>query len=40
VTRYPNFIVVYRPETDPLQVVTVLHGKRNLKVILDEPTIP
>jgi plasmid stabilization system protein ParE len=40
VTRYPNFIVVYRPETDPLQVITVLHGKRNLKAILNEPTIP
>jgi plasmid stabilization system protein ParE len=31
VTSYPNFIVVYRPDTKPLQVVTVLHGKRNLK---------
>lgn len=32
--RYPNFTVVYRPETTPLQVVAVLHGKRNLRRIL------
>jgi plasmid stabilization system protein ParE len=37
VTRFPNFIVVYRPETKPLQVVAILHGKRNLNVLLDEP---
>ena len=36
VTRFPNFIVVYRPETKPLQVVAVLHGKRNIKAILKE----
>jgi plasmid stabilization system protein ParE len=40
VTRYPNFIVVYRPNTEPLQVIAVLHGERNLKAILEEPTIP
>ncbi len=33
-TRYPNYTVVYRPETSPLQVVAVLHGKRNLRRIL------
>jgi plasmid stabilization system protein ParE len=37
VSRFPNFIVVYRPDTKPLQVVAVLHGKRNLKAILKEP---
>jgi hypothetical protein len=26
-TRYPNYAVVYRPETAPLQIVAVLHGK-------------
>ncbi len=31
VTRYPNFIVVYRPETKPLQIIAVLHGKRDIK---------
>ena len=30
-TRYPNYTVVYRPETSPLQVVAVLHGKRNIR---------
>jgi plasmid stabilization system protein ParE len=33
-TRYPNYTVVYRPETSPVQVVAVLHGKRNLRRIL------
>lgn len=33
-TRYPNYTVVYRPKTSPLQVVAVLHGKRNLRYIL------
>jgi len=35
-TRYPNYTVVYRPETAPLQVVAVLHGKRNLARILKQ----
>ena len=35
-TRYPNYTVVYRPETAPLQVVAVLHGKRNLRRLLKE----
>jgi len=33
-TRYPNYTVVYRPETALLQVVAVLHGKRNIQSIL------
>jgi plasmid stabilization system protein ParE len=32
--RYPNYTVVYRPETAPVQVVAVLHGKRNIRRIL------
>jgi antitoxin ParD1/3/4 len=35
-TRYPNYAVVYRPETIPLQIVAVLHGKRNLQRILKQ----
>ena len=35
-TRYPNYTVVYRPETVPLQVVAVLHGKRNVRRILKQ----
>jgi plasmid stabilization system protein ParE len=33
-SRYPNYTVVYRPDTAPLQVVAVLHGKRNLRRVL------
>ena len=33
-TRYPNYAVVYRPATAPLEVVAVLHGKRHLRRIL------
>ncbi len=36
VTRYPNYTVVYRPETTPLQVVAVLHGKRNIRRTLKQ----
>jgi plasmid stabilization system protein ParE len=35
-TRYPNYTVVYRPETSPLQIVAVLHGKRKLTGILEQ----
>jgi plasmid stabilization system protein ParE len=34
--RYPNYIVVYRPDTAPLQIVAVLHGKRDIKRMLKE----
>jgi antitoxin ParD1/3/4 len=33
-TRYPNYTVVYRPQTAPLQVVAVLHGKRDIRRVL------
>ncbi|MGA3054110.1 MAG: type II toxin-antitoxin system RelE/ParE family toxin [Candidatus Korobacteraceae bacterium] len=33
-TRYPNHTIVYRPETSPLQVVAVVHGKRNIRRML------
>jgi plasmid stabilization system protein ParE len=36
ITKFPNYVIVYRPETDPLQVVAVLHGKRDLKGALEE----
>ncbi len=35
-TRYPNYTVVYQPGTAPLQVVAVLHGKRNIRRILKQ----
>ena len=34
VTKYPNYVIVYRPETVPLQVIAVMHGKRDLKKAL------
>lgn len=34
VTRFPNYVIVYRPDTVPLQVVAVLHGKRDAKEVL------
>jgi antitoxin ParD1/3/4 len=34
IPKFPNYVIVYRPETVPLQVVAVLHGKRNLKAVL------
>ena len=36
-TRFPNFIVVYRPDTKPLQIVAILHGKRDAAVLFEEP---
>jgi plasmid stabilization system protein ParE len=36
VTRYPNFIAVYRPETKPLQIIAILHGKRDIKRLMEE----
>jgi plasmid stabilization system protein ParE len=32
--RYPNYVIVYRPETKPLQVIAILHGKQNIEEIL------
>lgn len=39
VTRFPNYIVVYHPDTKPLQVVAVLHGKRDIKAALGEAEV-
>jgi plasmid stabilization system protein ParE len=35
VTRFPNYVIVYRPETTPLQIVAVLHAKRDLKAAME-----
>ena len=35
-TRYPNYVIVYRPESAPLQIVAVVHGKRNLRRLLKQ----
>jgi plasmid stabilization system protein ParE len=38
ITKFPNYVIVYRPDTDPLQVVAILHGNRDLKAVLEERT--
>ncbi len=35
VTKFPNYVIVYFPDTAPMQVVAVLHGKRDLKEVLE-----
>ncbi len=34
VTKFPNYVIVYRPEAVPMQVVAVLHAMRDLKEVL------
>ena len=34
--KYPNYVIVYRPDTAPLQVVAVLQGNRDLKEVLEK----
>jgi len=34
--RYPNYTVVYGAEAVPLQVVAVVHGKRNIRRVLKQ----
>lgn len=34
VAKFPGYVIVYRPETVPLQIIAVLHGKRDLKEVL------
>jgi plasmid stabilization system protein ParE len=36
ITKFPNYVIVYRPETIPLQVVAVLHARRDLKQIMEK----
>ncbi len=37
VQQFPNYLIVYRPDTRPLEVIRVLHGMRDLKGILEIP---
>ncbi|AGY58864.1 type II toxin-antitoxin system RelE/ParE family toxin [Gloeobacter kilaueensis] len=34
-TRYPSYAIVYRSETEPLQIIAVLHGRRNMRRLLE-----
>lgn len=36
IAKFPNYVIVYRPETVPLQVVAILHAKRDLKEVLEK----
>jgi plasmid stabilization system protein ParE len=31
-----SYLIVYRPETNPLQVVAILHGRRDVERLLDD----
>jgi plasmid stabilization system protein ParE len=33
--KFSNYVIVYRPDTAPLQVVAVLYGKRDMKKVLE-----
>ena len=39
IVRYSNYTVVYRAETKPLQIVAVLHGKRDLRRVLRKRSV-
>jgi len=34
VRQYSNYLIVYDPETKPLQIIRILHAARNLPTIL------
>jgi plasmid stabilization system protein ParE len=31
---YPNYLIVYDPESNPLQIIRILHGARDLPSVL------
>lgn len=33
-----SYLIVYRPDTKPLQVVSILHGRRDVETILTDRT--
>lgn len=36
VQAYPNYIIAYDPESDPLEIIRILHGTRDILAILGE----
>jgi len=36
IPKYLNYIIVYRPQSKPLQVIAILHGNQDLKEILKD----
>jgi plasmid stabilization system protein ParE len=39
VPRFPNYIIVYRPDTSPIHVLTIIHGMRDLNQVLSDPAV-
>jgi plasmid stabilization system protein ParE len=39
VAKCPNYVIVYRPDAVPLQVVAVLHGKRDLTEVMKRRSV-
>jgi plasmid stabilization system protein ParE len=35
VQQFPNYVIVYDPKATPIQIIRILHGKRDVKRILD-----
>jgi antitoxin ParD1/3/4 len=36
ITKFPNYVIVYRPDTNPLQVIAILHARRDLEDVLEK----
>ena len=34
ITRYPNYAIVYRPDKTPVEIIAVIHGRRNIRSVL------
>lgn len=34
IPRFPNYIIAYLPQSVPLQIIAVLHGKRQITALL------
>lgn len=32
--KYPNYMIIYKPDSRPVEIVRILHGMRNVKQIL------
>jgi plasmid stabilization system protein ParE len=35
---FPNFIIVYDPESDPLRIIRIFHGRRDILAVLGAST--
>ena len=36
VQAFPNYIIVYDPQSDPLQIIRILHGSRDVLALFGE----